>query len=288
MLSHTSMIARRVGSSCCDSSSHERHPGASRMRPMTERRNSRSAAASPGFAWNWLIRVMAKQRRLEEEEPSECKGLLLSDQNDGRAATRDLRGVRERLFPARRGRARLERVERGKMHLGDTVKRGLALGRALNLGRDELCLAGEFLHGHRDVLILVESLERLHILRGWVHHHQLDRGHELLPSCFRIETVSGASGKRWFGSPGSPRLDGLVCSIDELTDWRRDAYDAYHFRGEGYGGHLPESHTKASRALYKISPLRERTVTNAETTGVSSRFVANRVRNLPSMVMMPT
>src|SRR5207244_1706193 len=165
-------------------------------------------------------------------------------------------------------------VERGKMHLGDTVKRGLALGRALDLGRDELCLAGEFFHGHRDVLILVESLERLHILRGWVHHHQLDRGHELLPSCFRIETVSGASVKRWFGSPRSPRLDGMVCSIDEL--------------GEGHGGHLPESHTKASRALYKISPLRERTVTNAETTGVSSRFVANRVRNLPSMVMMPT
>src|SRR5438876_10614071 len=53
------MIARRVGSSRWTSSSHERQPGASMMRAMTERRNSRSAAALSGVAWNSFIRVIA-------------------------------------------------------------------------------------------------------------------------------------------------------------------------------------------------------------------------------------
>src|SRR5437879_12270386 len=53
------MIARRVGSSCCTSSSHERQPGASMMRAMTERRKSRSAAAWSGLAWNSFMRVIA-------------------------------------------------------------------------------------------------------------------------------------------------------------------------------------------------------------------------------------
>src|SRR5439155_23744563 len=53
------MIARRVGSSRWTRSSHERQPGASMMRAMTERRNSRSAAALSGVAWNSFIRVIA-------------------------------------------------------------------------------------------------------------------------------------------------------------------------------------------------------------------------------------
>src|SRR5437867_1174950 len=53
------MIASRVGSSRWTSSSHERQPGASMMRAMTERRNSRSAAALSGVAWNSFIRVIA-------------------------------------------------------------------------------------------------------------------------------------------------------------------------------------------------------------------------------------
>src|SRR6266480_3735805 len=63
------MIASRVGSSRWTSSSHERHPGASMMRPMTERKNSRSAAALSGLAWNSFIRVIGMSVYQYGEQP---------------------------------------------------------------------------------------------------------------------------------------------------------------------------------------------------------------------------
>ena len=49
----------------------------------------------------------------------------------------------------------------------------------------------------------------------------------------------------------------------------------------------PGCHTNESRALYKISPLAERTVTTADRTAASRLWVASRVRNLPSIVTVP-
>src|SRR5439155_2589394 len=63
------MIASRVGSSRWTSSSHERHPGASMMRPMTERKNSRRAAALSGLAWNSFIRVIGMSAYRYGEQP---------------------------------------------------------------------------------------------------------------------------------------------------------------------------------------------------------------------------
>src|SRR2546421_1256037 len=67
------------------------------------------------------------------------------------------------------------------MNLGDPVKRGLTLRRTLDLRRDELRFAGELLHRHRDVLVLIETLKRWYVFGGWVQHHEFDRGH-VLPS----------------------------------------------------------------------------------------------------------
>src|SRR5229473_1663501 len=47
-------------------------------------------------------------------------------------------------------------------------------------------------------------------------------------------------------------------------------------------------HTNESRALYNTSPFPLRTVTTADRTAASSRLVANRVRNLPSIVTVPS
>src|SRR5436309_1875317 len=57
------MIARRVGSSCCTSSSHERQPGASMMRAMTERRKSRSAAVGYQMAGLKVIELLHPEPR---------------------------------------------------------------------------------------------------------------------------------------------------------------------------------------------------------------------------------
>ncbi len=46
--------------------------------------------------------------------------------------------------------------------------------------------------------------------------------------------------------------------------------------------------TRRGKGLYKISPLPVRTVTTADKTAASSRLVTNRVRNLPSIVTVPT
>src|SRR5437660_9631329 len=68
--------------------------------------------------------------------------------------------------------------------------------------------------------------------------------------------------------------DDRHCADDELLD--------VHAPPE-----LPGCHLNESRALYRISPLPVRTVTTAAKTTVSRRSVANRVRNLPSTVMVP-
>src|SRR5207302_1176765 len=110
---------------------------------------------------------------------SKGKGLLLRNQHHRWAARRNLRRVRQCLLSARRSGAGLQGFERRKMHLGDPVEHRLALGRTLDLGRNELRFTAQLLHCHRDVLILIESLECLHVFRRRVHHYEFDRGHEL-------------------------------------------------------------------------------------------------------------
>src|SRR2546425_8969794 len=88
---------------------------------------------------------------------SKGESLLLCNQHYRRSPARDLRRVRQGFLSTRRRRAGLQRLERGKMNLSDPIERGLTLRRTLHLRRDELRLAGEFLHRHRDVLGLIDT-----------------------------------------------------------------------------------------------------------------------------------
>src|SRR5437868_5520238 len=111
--------------------------------------------------------------------------------------------------------------------------------------------------------------------------------------CTRATTISSCYHSRSAGTKGRPRgrsSAGLMESHDDIS-LLAPGVDVVGEPREGVGAvplYSAGCQTKESRARYRISPLGVRTVTTADRTGASRWVVANRVRNLPSIVMVPT
>src|SRR5579859_5242956 len=113
--------------------------------------------------------------------PLKGKRLLFGHQENGWPAGRNRNGVSHGLLSSFRRGALLERLHRGEINLCDAVERRSTLGRRHHFGGNKLGFAGQFLHCHGHVLLLVNLLECFNIFGAGIDHDKFRGCHVHAP-----------------------------------------------------------------------------------------------------------
>jgi hypothetical protein len=80
------------------------------------------------------------------------------------------------------------------MDLGHSVeRRECPIRSCQDLGRYKLRLAGELLHRHRDVFLLIELFENLDVFWTWINHQKFNTSYNSLLIIVAVERNAGPS-----------------------------------------------------------------------------------------------
>src|SRR5580700_3333025 len=138
--------------------------------------HSPGTAASP-IRWSRASLRETIGRKLPSSLSREHKCFLFGDQENRRAAGGDRYCICDRLFAAVRRRARLQSLYAWEMDLCNAMERRCTLRGTSYFASHNPGLAGQLLHGHGYMLVLVDALEGFKVCGTRVNYDQLSASH---------------------------------------------------------------------------------------------------------------